>query len=97
VAVINQTLARDFFSKEDPVGQKINFKVLDEVPETPHGLYFEIIGVVSDAKNRGLQAPVTPEAFLPYTIWAEAQPEGCRVIFSTGCGCTWGNRSIHWR
>jgi len=28
---------------------------------------------------------------------AEAQPEGCRVIFSTGCGCTWGNRSIHWR
>lgn len=68
VAVINQTLARDFFGKEDPIGQKINFKILDELPETPHGLYFEIIGVVTDAKNRGLQDPVMPEAFLPYTI-----------------------------
>lgn len=68
VAVINQTLARDFFGKDDPIGQKINFKVLDQIPETPHGLYFEIIGIVSDAKNRGLQEPVMPEAFLPYTI-----------------------------
>lgn len=68
VAVINQTLARDFFGKEDPIGQKIHFKILDEIPETPRGLYFEIIGVVSDAKNQGLQDPVLPEAYLPYTI-----------------------------
>ena len=68
VAVINQTLARDFFGKEDPIGQKINFKILDEIPETPHGAYFEIIGIVTDAKNRGLRDPVMPEAFLPYTI-----------------------------
>ena len=68
VAVINQTMARDFFGKEDPLGQKINFKILDQIPQTPRGLYFEIIGVVSDAKNRGLQEPVMPEAFLPYTI-----------------------------
>jgi len=66
--VINQTLARDFFGKEDPIGQKINFKILDEIPETPHGAYFEIIGIVTDAKNRGLRDPVMPEAFLPYTI-----------------------------
>lgn len=68
VVVINQTLAREFFGKEDPIGQKINFKILDEIPETPNGLYFEIIGVVSDAKNRGLQEPAMPEAFFPYTL-----------------------------
>jgi putative ABC transport system permease protein len=68
VAVINDTLARNFFGKEDPIGQKIHFKILDEIPETPHAAYFEIVGVVSDAKNRGLQDPVMPEAFLPYTI-----------------------------
>src|SRR5437588_709147 len=68
VAVINQTLARDFFGQGDPVGQKINFKILDEIPQTPHGMYFEIIGIVSDAKNRGLRDPVMPEAFLPYTF-----------------------------
>src|SRR2546429_1387342 len=48
----SQTLARDFFGKDDPIGQKISFKILDQIPETPHGLYFEIIGIVSDAKNR---------------------------------------------
>src|SRR5437016_5403063 len=68
VSVINQTLARDFFGKDDPIGQKISFKILDQIPETPHGLYFEIIGIVSDAKNRGLQEPIMPEAFFPYTV-----------------------------
>src|SRR5256884_8393733 len=64
----SQTLARDFFGKDDPIGQKISFKILDQIPETPHGLYFEIIGIVSDAKNRGLQEPIMPEAFFPYTV-----------------------------
>ena len=29
---------------------------------------FEIVGVISDAKNRGIQEPPMPEAFVPYTI-----------------------------
>jgi ABC-type antimicrobial peptide transport system permease subunit len=29
---------------------------------------FEIIGVVADAKNSGIQAPLRPELFVPYTI-----------------------------
>lgn len=68
VAVVNQTLARNFFGNENPIGQKIHFKILDEIPETPHGAYFEIVGIVSDAKNQGLRDPPMPEAFLPYTI-----------------------------
>jgi putative ABC transport system permease protein len=68
VAVINQTLARKFFANEDPIGQSVKFNFLDTVPDAPHDTYFEIIGVVADAKNRGLQDPPLPEAFLPYSI-----------------------------
>jgi putative ABC transport system permease protein len=68
VAVINRTLARDFFGKNDPIGQKIKFVMLDRVPDAPHNAFFEIIGVVGDAKNDGLRNTVLPEAFLPYTV-----------------------------
>ena len=68
VAVVNETLAHDFFGTQDAIGQRIKFNALDEVPDAPHDAYFEIIGVVGDAKNQGLQRPVLPEAFAPYTI-----------------------------
>ncbi|HTM90663.1 MAG TPA: ABC transporter permease [Terriglobales bacterium] len=67
VAVINQSLARDYFGKQDPVGHSIKFNALDEQPDLPHNAYFEIIGVVGDAKNRGLQDSTMPQAFVPYT------------------------------
>jgi len=68
VAVINQKLAQRFFGQEDPIGQKIKFNLLDQLPDTPHNAYFEIIGIVADAKNQGLQNPTMPEAILPYSI-----------------------------
>jgi putative ABC transport system permease protein len=67
VAVINQALARDYFGKQDPLGQSIKFNALDEEPDLPHNAYFQIIGVVGDAKNRGLQDSTMPQAFVPYT------------------------------
>lgn len=70
VAVVNQTLARDYFGKEDPLGHTIKFNALDEEPDLPHNAYFEIIGVAGDAKNRGLQDPAMPEVFVPYTAIA---------------------------
>lgn len=70
VAVINQTLARDFFGDANPLGQKIKFNFFDGVPDAPHDAYFEVIGVVTDARNRGLQDSPLPEAYLPYTIAA---------------------------
>jgi len=71
VAVINQTLARDYFGDDDPIGRNIKFNLLDQVPETKDAL-FEVIGVVSDVKNRGLQRSPLPEAYLPYSILSSA-------------------------
>jgi len=68
VAVVNQAFARTYFPGEDPLGQKIKFDVFDELPETPHNAYFEVVGVVTDFRNRGLLEPPAHEAFLPYSI-----------------------------
>jgi len=68
VIVVNQTLVRNFFGKEDPIGRSIKFNLLDTAPASPKDAYFEIIGVVADVKNRGLQESPQPEAFMPYSI-----------------------------
>lgn len=68
VAVVNEAFARAYFGSENPLGQKFKVNVFDQLPETPHDAYFEIIGVIADFKNRGLLEPPRPEAFVPYSI-----------------------------
>jgi predicted permease len=69
VTVVNQTLASRYFPREDPLGQRIKFNVLETLPNGKvDDPVFEIVGVISDAKNRGIQEPPMPEAFVPYTV-----------------------------
>jgi putative ABC transport system permease protein len=69
VTVINQTLARVYFGDENPVGQRIKFSSLEEwAADWPQDAYFEIVGVIADAKNSGLQDAPRPEVYLPHTI-----------------------------
>ncbi len=69
VAVINQTLANKYFGGEDPLGREIKLNMLEKFPEGPvANPIFEIIGVIADAKNRGIQEPPSPEVFIPYTM-----------------------------
>jgi predicted permease len=68
VAVVNRTLAKSYFANEDPIGRQIKFNELDELPQAPHDAYFEIVGVVSDFRNWGIQEPTLPQAFIPYTF-----------------------------
>jgi putative ABC transport system permease protein len=68
VAVVNQAFARAYFGSEDPLAQKIKFNIFDQLPETPHDAYFDVVGVITDFKNRGLLEPPSPEAFLPHSI-----------------------------
>jgi putative ABC transport system permease protein len=72
VAVVNQTFARNYFPNDDAIGQKLKFNVFDQIEQTPHDAYFEIVGVVSDVKNQGLQDPPMPQAYIPYTVTAYA-------------------------
>ena len=68
VAVVNQTFAREHFSYRDPTGQDIRLTDFETLPDWPREPYFEIIGVIGDAKNRGLEEAPRPEVYLPYTL-----------------------------
>ena len=72
VAVVNQTFAREHFSAQDAIGRRVRFIDFETLPDWPHDPYFEIIGVVGDAKNDGLQNPSRPEVYLPSTITGDA-------------------------
>jgi hypothetical protein len=60
VIIINQTLARQWWPHESPLGKRI--KQGWPQSDTP---YREIVGVVGDLKQDGLDAPQLPEVFLP--------------------------------
>ena len=68
VAVVNQTFVREFFASEDPVCQRFKLTVFDELPESPRDAYFEIVGVVSDVRNRGLEGPPFQQVYVPYSV-----------------------------
>src|SRR5256885_12630242 len=73
LAVVNQTFAKQFFGDRDPIGQSVRSPMLKM--DRPSLLlaaspdhWLQIIGVVGDAKNDGLDHPVKPAVFLPYSF-----------------------------
>jgi predicted permease len=69
MAVVTQAFATKYFADSDPIGQQISLKIFDEFPDLK-GAPFQIVGVVSDLKNRGIRQTPAPEAFVPYTVIA---------------------------
>jgi putative ABC transport system permease protein len=69
VTVINQTFATKYFGHTDPVGRSVTFKTFER-PGATHvdNPSFEIIGVVSDVKNQGVEETPMPQAYVPYAI-----------------------------
>src|SRR5215469_8872977 len=67
VTVINEAFARRYFPDQNPNGLIVKFTAFDRVPSLKDA-GFEIIGVVSDAKNQGFNLPAMPQAFLPHTL-----------------------------
>jgi putative ABC transport system permease protein len=64
VAVINQTMAKQMWPKEDPIGRR--FRVTgDESPE-----WFTVVGVLADFRHgQGMSnRPVFPAAYVPYSF-----------------------------
>ncbi len=56
VVIINESMARRYFSGEDPLGKRI---LEESSPRT-------IVGVVGDVKRSGLEAEAPPEIYRPY-------------------------------
>jgi putative ABC transport system permease protein len=69
VIVVNQTFVNRHFGREDPLGRQVKFNRLETLPEGKmENAMFEIVGVVSDAKNNGLEGEIRPEAFMPFSV-----------------------------
>jgi putative ABC transport system permease protein len=63
VALVNEALAAEVFSGQDPLGQQLRIGIgVDEGdPKT-----FEVVGVVGDVRDSGLHAPGRPEIYVPH-------------------------------
>ncbi|MGB6200664.1 MAG: ABC transporter permease, partial [Candidatus Acidiferrales bacterium] len=69
VAVVNQTLVTKYFGQDDPIGREIKIDELGTLkPDPVVDPTFEIVGVTADEKNSGIQNPIRPEIFIPYTV-----------------------------
>jgi putative ABC transport system permease protein len=73
LAVINQTFQKKYFGDANPIGQRVRINGLEHFPDPVKEPWFEVIGVVADAKNHGLQEPITPEMWVPYTVTGSAE------------------------
>jgi putative ABC transport system permease protein len=59
VAIINQTLARQFFPNEDPLGKRI---LVTNGPD----VWRQIVGIVADIKQYGVDKETTSQTYEPY-------------------------------
>ena len=64
VVLINQTLAREYFPGEDPLGKRLRIFGGDNQP------WRTIVGVVADYHHNGLLTPVKRAWFVPQSQWA---------------------------
>jgi len=78
--VINQTMARQFWPNGDAIGQQVKIPSLKDQPPYQRAAagsdgWFQIIGIVADARDDGLRNPVKPQVYVPYTsqMWMFTQ------------------------
>ncbi len=56
VAVVSESLVRQFWPNEDPIGKRFTFVLSERT----------VVGVVGDVRVRGLERPSEPQVYLPY-------------------------------
>jgi putative ABC transport system permease protein len=74
LVVINQTMAHQYWPNGDAIGQQIHIPDLINDPNsytaTAPGSdgWFQIIGIVGDARDDGIRRPVKPGIYVPFTV-----------------------------
>jgi predicted permease len=85
LALINQTLAREYFPNGDAIGSEIRMPELKGEPPLSltvpgSNSWLQVVGIVGDARDDGLQNPIMPSVYVPYTI---AMPTFTQVLVRT--------------
>jgi predicted permease len=73
LALINQTLAHQYFPNGNAVGSQIRVPELKGEPPFQLAVagsesWFQVVGIVGDARDDGMRNPIKPSVFIPYTI-----------------------------
>ncbi len=73
LAVINQTMARQYWPHGDALGKQVRLPDLKGEPPFSQAVpdangWLQIIGIVGDARDDGLRKPVKPAVFVPFTL-----------------------------
>jgi len=79
VIVINETMARQYWPNEDPVGKRLGIG-----ESTKDTAWRTIVGVVSDIRHASLSEPPVPTAFIAYRQDLESWPRMGFVIKAKG-------------
>jgi predicted permease len=79
-AVINQTMARQYWPNGDAIGHQIKIPALKDQPPYQRAAagsdgWFQIIGIAADVRDDGLRNPIKPQIYVPYTsqMWMFTQ------------------------
>ena len=97
VAIINQTMAREWWSDESAIGQRVRMPEYIRstsywrLPAPGSDGWFEIIGVVGDTPNVGLHEGPAPSIYVPYTLMLS---DTQYLILRTSRDPLWMTRSI---
>jgi putative ABC transport system permease protein len=80
LAVINQTMARQFWPNGDSIGHQVRIPSLKDQPPYQRAVagsdgWLQIIGIVADARDDGLRNPIKPGVYIPFTtqMWMFTQ------------------------
>lgn len=83
VCIINQTLAREYFPNGNAIGSQIRLPDLEIPAVNPGELvgvpdttgWLQVIGVVADSLDNGLDKPILPAVYVPYSrfMWEFTQ------------------------
>lgn len=80
LAIINQTMARQYWPNGDAIGHQIKIPSLIDQPPYQRAAagsdgWFQIIGIVADVRDDGLRNPIKPQLYVPFTsqMWMFTQ------------------------
>ncbi len=80
LAVINQTMSRQFWPNGDAIGHQVRIPSLKDQPPYQRAVagsdgWLQIIGIVADARDDGLRNPIKPGVYIPFTtqMWMFTQ------------------------
>ena len=80
LAVINQTMAKQYWPNGDAIGHQLRIPSLKDQPPYQRAVpgsdgWLQIIGIVADARDDGLRNPVKPGVYIPFStqLWMFTQ------------------------